>query len=267
MLHPVADKPHLSRIQLPASSARFWVDWSWEMKFSFIWISFGFRWSGGGGRRPRRGCAASSTRARSWPTAASTCERSGSDRDIPAACPCCCYGQTPLVGSRSFPAVAPSAILGGAQQQATANLLVPDVVLLHMLTDNLPRRWRPLRELFARVLRAVIGSLLAIAAWAGRQLDYARPFRPEAHYQQACTARQTPPVARPLDSDSGSNSHAGSSAHYTPASAAAMICGLRRVWWTAMHSRPCLPVVCSRLHTCVSCRCMTDVDLAPDTPA
>ena len=45
-------------------------------------------------------------------------------------------------------------------------------------------RWRPLRELFARVLRALIGSVMAVAAWAGRQLDYARPFRPEAHYQQ-----------------------------------------------------------------------------------
>jgi hypothetical protein len=45
-------------------------------------------------------------------------------------------------------------------------------------------RWRPLRELFAQVLRALIGSVLAVAAWVGRQLDYARPFRPEAHYQQ-----------------------------------------------------------------------------------
>ena len=34
------------------------------------------------------------------------------------------------------------------------------------------------------MLRALIGSVLAVAAWAGRQLDYARPFRPEAHYQQ-----------------------------------------------------------------------------------
>ena len=34
------------------------------------------------------------------------------------------------------------------------------------------------------MLRSLIGSLLAVAAWAGRQLDYARPFRPEAHYQQ-----------------------------------------------------------------------------------
>jgi hypothetical protein len=45
-------------------------------------------------------------------------------------------------------------------------------------------RWRPLRELFAHLLRALIGSVLAVVAWVGRQLDYARPFRPEAHYQQ-----------------------------------------------------------------------------------
>lgn len=65
-------------------------------------------------------------------------------------------------------------------------------------------RWRPLRELFARVLRALIGSVLAVAAWAGRQLDYARPFRPEAHYQQVllrersgCMTRRAPVVWRP----------------------------------------------------------------------
>ncbi len=46
-------------------------------------------------------------------------------------------------------------------------------------------RWRPLRELVARLLRGCIGCALAVATWAARQLDYARPFRPEAHYQFA----------------------------------------------------------------------------------
>ena len=46
-------------------------------------------------------------------------------------------------------------------------------------------RWRPLRELFARQLRGFIAVALAVASWAARQLDYARPFRPEAHYEHA----------------------------------------------------------------------------------
>lgn len=41
-------------------------------------------------------------------------------------------------------------------------------------------RWRPLRELLARLLRGVIAIVLAVFTWAGRQLDYARPFRPQA---------------------------------------------------------------------------------------
>lgn len=42
------------------------------------------------------------------------------------------------------------------------------------------RRWRPLRELFARLLRGVIAVILAVFTWAARRLDYARPFRPQA---------------------------------------------------------------------------------------
>mmetsp|Transcript_12544 Transcript_12544/g.37669 ORF Transcript_12544/g.37669 Transcript_12544/m.37669 type:complete len:523 (-) Transcript_12544:480-2048(-) len=45
--------------------------------------------------------------------------------------------------------------------------------------------WRPLREFVARGLRLVITLSMWAVIWTARQLDYARPFRPEAHYEYA----------------------------------------------------------------------------------